>query len=116
MINLKDEKKYDFYCEEVISGKTKVKSIYESDKVIAYHHTKPYYEKHIVVIPKEHIHDLTKIKNEHKDLIWEIMNVAKNIIKDLNPKNEGVRLLTNFYNYQDTPHLHFAIISGKRIK
>lgn len=66
-----NNKKYDFYCEELFSGKTKVKTLYESDTVIAYHHTKPFYEVHIVVVPKEHISDLTHTTEKHKDLIWE---------------------------------------------
>ncbi len=35
-----NNKKYDFYCEEVMTGKTKVKTLYESDNVIAFYHTK----------------------------------------------------------------------------
>lgn len=116
MANSTKNEKYDFYCEEVLSGKTKVKTLYESDKVIAYHHTKPFYEIHIVVVPKEHISDLTCVTDKHKDLIWEMMKAAKNIIKDLKTKVSGIRLLTNFGDYQDSPHLHFHIISGKKIK
>lgn len=42
----------DFYCEEVLSGKTKVEKILETDNVLAYYHTRPFWETHIVVIPK----------------------------------------------------------------
>jgi histidine triad (HIT) family protein len=45
----------DFYCDEVLSGKTKVDIVWETDQILAYHHTRPYYEHHIVVIPKIHI-------------------------------------------------------------
>ncbi|MEA1963106.1 MAG: HIT domain-containing protein [Patescibacteria group bacterium] len=104
-----DKNKYDFYCEEVLSGKIKVEAIYESENIIAYYHTKPFYDLHIVVVPKEHISDLTYIDDKHKDLIWEITQTAKDIIKKFLPKWKGIGLITNFGDYQDSLHLHFYI-------
>ena len=108
--------KNDFYCEKVLSGKTEVNKIYESKLILAFYHTKPLYKYHIVIIPKEHITDLVALEEEHKEIIWMIVGVAKNIIKDLNLKNNGVRLITNLGKYQDSPHLHFHLISGEKIK
>ncbi|WP_207640775.1 HIT domain-containing protein [Clostridium hydrogeniformans] len=48
----------DFYCEEVLSGNTKVIKVLETENILAYYHTKPAYEEHIVVIPKKHISSL----------------------------------------------------------
>jgi histidine triad (HIT) family protein len=43
----------DFYCDEVLSGKTPVKKVMETDNVLAYYHTNPAYEVHIVAFPKK---------------------------------------------------------------
>lgn len=48
----------DFYCDEVLNGKTQVNKVIETDHVLAYHHTRPFYEHHIVVIPKIHVQSL----------------------------------------------------------
>ena len=48
----------DFYCEEALSGKTHVQRVFESDNVLAFHHTRPFYPVHIVVIPKHHVDSL----------------------------------------------------------
>jgi histidine triad (HIT) family protein len=40
----------DFYCDEVLSGKTEVRIVRETDNVLAYHHTRPFWPEHIVVI------------------------------------------------------------------
>lgn len=32
----------DFYCDEVLSGRTYVKKVLETDNVLAYHHTRPF--------------------------------------------------------------------------
>ncbi len=60
---------FDFYCAEVLTGKTLVKKLYESENVLAFYHTKPSFEIHIVIIPKEHIHDLIHLESKHKELI-----------------------------------------------
>lgn len=107
---------FDFYCEEVLSGKTKVKILYESDKVLAFDHTRPSYETHIMIIPKEHIHDLQDLDNKHKNLAQEIIFVARDLSKKLDKEGEGVRLITNLGKFQETPHLHFHLISGNQIR
>ena len=45
----------DWYCEEVLSGKTEVKIVLEDDFVVAFHHPRPHAEIHVVVIPKKHV-------------------------------------------------------------
>ena len=68
----------DFYCEEVLSGKTEVEIVIETDNVLAYHHTRPYYEHHIVIIPKIHIQSFISEEETNDDeLMLEIMQVIK---------------------------------------
>lgn len=88
------EEKYDFYCEEVLSGKTPVEKLYEDNLVIAYFHTKPFWEKHIVIIPKKHISNLSMFEDTDSEIILRILKVAKNLSKDLD-MNKGIQLLTN---------------------
>ena len=52
----------DFYCDEVLSGRTPVKIVRETDNVLAYHHTRPFWPVHIVVIPKRHISSLITLE------------------------------------------------------
>lgn len=35
----KDTMTEDFYCDEVLNGKTKVEKVLETDRVLAYYHT-----------------------------------------------------------------------------
>jgi len=106
---------FDFYCEEALAGKTSIEKVYESDKVLAFYHTKPSYETHIVIIPKEHIHDLTRLESKHNEMFLELKNVAIKLAKKFDLENKGARFITNMGKFQDTPHLHFHLISGDRI-
>jgi len=42
----------DFYCDFVLSNKLAVEKVRETEKVLAYYHTKPNWTVHIVIIPK----------------------------------------------------------------
>ena len=106
---------YDFYCEEVLSGKTQIEKLYESESVLAYYHTRPFWETHIVIIPKKHIHDLTRLTEEDLPTMQEIIKVAGELAKNLH-LSKGVKLLTNLGKFQDTPHLHFHLAEGEEIR
>lgn len=69
----------DFYCEEVLSGKTAVKKVMETENVLAYHHTNPYYPVHIVAIPKKHIPSLLSLEEEDDALLLELFSVIKTV-------------------------------------
>ena len=103
----------DFYCEEVLNGKTEVDKVIETDTVLAYYHTKPSYQSHIVVIPKKHILSLITIENEDNDLLLEILTVVKAVAKQTVEKYGACRVITNLGEYQDSKHLHWHVIYGK---
>lgn len=44
----------DFYCEEALSGRTPVDVVIETEDVLAFRHTRPFWPVHIVVVVREH--------------------------------------------------------------
>ncbi|GAA0365474.1 HIT family protein [Bacillus horti] len=106
----------DFYCEEVLSGKTAVQKVYETDRVLAYYHTRPFYEVHIVVFPKVHIDSLLTMRVEDNDLLIELLEVIKHVSAQVVEEYGACRVLTNLGEYQDSKHLHWHVIHGKQIK
>lgn len=106
----------DFYCEEVLSGKTPVRKVLETDRVLAYYHTRPYYEVHIVVIPKRHIASLLTLEESDNDLLAELFEVVKSVASQLVSEYGACRVLTNLGAYQDSKHLHWHVFYGKQIR
>ena len=104
----------DFYCEEVLNGKTAVESVFETDEVLAYHHTRPFWETHIVVIPKTHVGSLLTIDDNH--LLTALMDVVKFVAAKVVEEKGAARVLTNLGDYQDSKHLHFHVYSGAKIR
>jgi len=103
----------DFYCDEVLSGKTSVEKVFETGNVLAYHHTRPFWETHIVVIPKTHVDSLLTVDD---NLLVELLAAVKIIAAQLMEEKGAVRVLTNLGNYQDSKHLHFHVNSGHQIR
>jgi histidine triad (HIT) family protein len=101
----------DFYCDEVFSGKTPVEKMLETKNVFAYHHTRPFWETHIVVVPKAHVDSLLTVEN---DLLAELLDVVKKVAANVVNEKGAARVLTNLGNYQDSKHLHFHVYSGER--
>jgi histidine triad (HIT) family protein len=103
----------DFYCDEVFSGKTSVEKVLETEKVLAYRHTRPFWETHIVVVPKAHVDSLLTVDNE---LLVELLDVAKRVAAQVLAEKGAARVLTNLGEYQDSKHLHFHVYAGEKIR
>src|SRR5438445_7212064 len=104
----------DFYCENVLSGKIEVDIVRETENVLAYHHTRPFWETHIIVIPKQHISSLLTLEKADEDLFLELFDVIQRVAADVVTEKGAARVLTNLGEYQDSKHLHFHIYSGER--
>ena len=104
----------DFYCENVLSGIIEVDKVHETENILAYHHTRPFWETHIVVIPKRHISSLLTLEATDERLFLELFEVIRKVAADVLDKNGAARVLTNLGEYQDSKHLHFHIYAGER--
>lgn len=103
----------DFYCEEVLSGRTKVEIVKETDNVLAYHHTRPFWPTHIVVIPKRHIGSLLTLEEADSSLLLEMIAVVREVAAEVVAEKGACRVLTNLGKYQDSKHLHWHVSSGE---
>ena len=107
----------DFYCDEVLNGKTQVNRVYETDRVLAYHHTRPYYEHHVVVIPKLHVGSLISGEAVNTEqLLLEVLRVIKMVASDMVRQTGAAKVVTNLGDYQESKHMHWHVVSGQTIR
>lgn len=104
----------DIYCQQIIPGKLKVDIVFETDLVMAFHHTRPYWEHHVVIIPKTHIDSLTDYPNG-TDLNHDFFEAIKVVTGIFEKKYGGCRISSNIGNYQTSKHLHWYVHQGKRL-
>jgi histidine triad (HIT) family protein len=105
----------DFYCDEVLSGKTPVQTVAETARVLAFHHTRPSYPVHIVVIPKTHIPSLVDFAPGDDSLLLELLGVIRDVARQVTSERGACRVITNLGDYQESKHLHWHVVSGERL-
>ena len=106
----------DFYCDEVLSGRTPVQTVVETENVLAFHHTRPFYPVHIVVVPKRHIESLLTIRDEDEQLVLELLQVIRQVATRVVNEHGACRVITNLGEYQDSKHLHWHVAAGRALK
>jgi histidine triad (HIT) family protein len=103
----------DFYCDEALSGRTPVRIVMETEDVLAFHHTRPYWALHIVVIPKVHIPSLTDLGGHSVELLHRLTDVVRQVASQVEREHGACRVVTNLGEYQDSKHLHFHVGFGE---
>ena len=106
----------DFYCDEALSGHTPVRKVFETENVLAFHHTQPFYPVHVVVIPKRHIGSLLTIEAEDQDLLLELLEAVRQVAAKIVKEHGACRVLTNLGRYQDSKHLHWHVAFGEPLR
>lgn len=105
----------DIYCQQIIPGKLPVEIVFETEKVMAFHHTRPYWEHHVVIIPKTHIDSLSSYPNnaELNESFFEAITFVTKLFEDA---YGGCRISSNVGDYQSSKHLHWYVHHGKRLR
>jgi histidine triad (HIT) family protein len=106
----------DFYCDQVLSGRIEVLVVYETELVLAFDHTQPYFERHVVIIPKQHIESLSSLEPMSSELASDFMTAIHYVTTMLEKETGGCRVNSNIGNYQTTKHLHWYVHSGTRLR
>ena len=89
-----------------------VKRVFESDRLIAFHHPRPSYPVHILLVPKKAIPGIDDLKPADNGLLFEIMDIAQNLAEKNDSEDSRYRLVLNAGAYQEVPQLHFHLITS----
>jgi histidine triad (HIT) family protein len=106
----------DFYCDEALSGRTPVVVVAETEHVLAFHHTRPFWPVHIVVVPKAHVPSLTNLGEFDETTVHRVLAVVRKVAAAVEAQHGACRVLTNLGAYQDSKHLHFHVNSGEPLR
>ena len=89
--------------------------VYEDDSIIAFRDINPQAPVHILIIPKLHISTLNDLKQEHAELIGELILSAKDIAKKEGISDAGYRTGFNCNKAagQTVYHIHLHLLGGR---
>jgi histidine triad (HIT) family protein len=103
----------DFYCDELLSGRTPVRKVIETANVIAFHHTRPSWPAHIVVTTRRHVESLLTLTDD--GLLLELLDVVRQVAAIVSAEQGGAHITTNIGKYQDSKHIHWHVYAGERL-
>lgn len=104
----------DFYCDVAIPDPASLEVVHQDERVLAFHHTRPFWQVHLVVVPTRHIASLTAVGPEHEADLRALLVVVQQVARAVEQQHGAAAVLTNLGAYQDSEHLHVHIHSGAR--
>lgn len=83
----------------------------ETPTVLAFYHPRPSYPVHILIVPKRVVPNFLALLPTDADVLRDLVQVAQELIRDLQLERRGYRLIINGGAFQDVPQLHVHVIS-----
>ncbi|CAN2041932.1 Uncharacterized HIT-like protein aq_141 [Candidatus Magnetomoraceae bacterium gMMP-15] len=101
------------FCK-ISNGEMGTDFLYESDSLVVFRDIKPLAPVHLLFIPKKHIRSINDIQEEDKDILFEMLNVSKEMAKKEGVAESGYKLLYNVERGggQVIFHLHLHLFGG----
>jgi histidine triad (HIT) family protein len=86
-----------------------VKRLRETETLLAFHHPKPSYPFHVLLLPKKAITSLKEFDSTDTSFLTDLYSTVQNLVEEFHLS--AYRLIVNGGEYQDFPQLHFHLIS-----
>lgn len=85
----------------------------ESENLVAFDDISPSADLHILIVPKKHLKGMNDIGLSQSELLVEIFDAVKKLVKENNLENNSYRVVVNGGRAQHVPHLHFHLLGGQ---
>jgi len=86
-----------------------VNRLRETNSLMAFHHPKPSYPFHILLIPKKSVASLREFDPSDSAFLTDLYSTVQSLVEEF--RLPAWRLIVNGGEYQDFPQLHFHLIS-----
>lgn len=106
----------DFYCDVALPHPEALDVVEETETVLAFHHTRPFWPVHVVVVPKRHLGSLTTVAEGDESDVRDLLAVVQRVARQVEAEHGAAAVLTNLGRYQDSKHLHVHVSSGEPLR
>jgi histidine triad (HIT) family protein len=86
-----------------------VQRLRETGTLMAFHHPKPSYPFHVLLVPKRAVASLKEFDSHDSEFLLDLYSTVQIIVDEF--QLSAYRLIVNGGGYQDFPQLHFHLIS-----
>jgi histidine triad (HIT) family protein len=99
---------------EYMSFAIPVQRLRETDTLIAFHHPRPSYKFHVLLVPKNAVATLMDVDPKDTEFFTDLYSTAQSLVDEF--RLPAYRLIVNGGEYQDFPQLHFHLVSDVESK
>jgi histidine triad (HIT) family protein len=86
-----------------------VRRLRETETLMAFHHPKPAYQFHVLLVPKKAVASLMEFDPTDTTFLTDLYSAVQSLVDEF--QLPAWRLIVNSGEYQDFPHLHFHLVS-----
>ena len=86
-----------------------VKRLRETETLMAFHHPKPSYAFHMLIVPKKSVESLIQLDSTDTVFLTDLYSTVQSLVEEY--QLSAYRLIVNGGGYQDFPQLHFHLVS-----
>lgn len=86
-----------------------VKRLRETKTLIAFHHPKPSYPFHVLLVPKRAVKSLMDFNSSDSAFLSDLYSTTQSLVAEFHLT--AYRLIVNGGEVQDFPQLHFHLVS-----
>ncbi|MCK6539166.1 MAG: HIT domain-containing protein [Anaerolineales bacterium] len=86
-----------------------VKRLRETETLLAFHHPKPSYPFHVLLVPKKAVKTLMEFDAKDSAFLTDLYSTVQSLVEE--SRLPAWRLIVNGGEFQDFPQLHFHLIS-----
>ena len=94
-----------------------VNRLHETETLVAFHHPKPSYPFHVLLVPKKSVESLMDLDSADSAFFKDLYSTVQSLVEE--HQLPAYRLIVNGGEYQDFPQLHFHLVSeveGQKLK
>jgi histidine triad (HIT) family protein len=88
-----------------------LKRLRETNTLLAFHHPRPAYPFHVILVPKKPTTSLMAIGSDDEQFLMETFHTVQDLVDEHQLESEGFRLIVNGGKFQQFPLLHFHLIA-----
>ncbi len=88
-----------------------VSRLRETSTLLAFHHPRPAYPLHILLVPKREYRTLMDLDLQDTAFQRDLFETVQSLVRDFALEERGYRLIANGGTNQDVPVLHFHLIA-----
>jgi len=101
------------FCQ-IVKGQQKADVVFENDQIIVFKDINPKAVVHLLIVPKKHIKSINELEEQDKDLVAQMVFLAKDLAIKQNIAESGYRLTFHVGRGggQVIDHLHLHLTGG----